>query len=124
MISCFRIIWLAGRGYLTTATHRRQAENLESRSCAIDFRSPFQFACSKMLAEQKESGLVGSDVALAQEFQQKYQALLAEVHRVIIGQEKIIEHLLTVLFARGHALIIGVPGLAKTLLVKTLAGCR
>jgi len=76
-----------------------------------------------MLAEQEESGLVGSDVALAQEFQQKYQALLAEVHRVIIGQEKIIEHLLTVLFARGHALIIGVPGLAKTLLVKTLAGC-
>jgi len=44
-------------------------------------------------------------------------------HRVIIGQDKIIEELLTVLFARGHALIIGVPGLVKTLLVKTLAGC-
>ena len=76
-----------------------------------------------MLAEEKEPMLEGSDVALAQEFQQKYQALLAEVHRVIIGQDKIIEQLLTVLFARGHALIIGVPGLAKTLLVKTLAGC-
>ncbi len=76
-----------------------------------------------MLAEEKEPMLEGSDVALAQEFQQKYQALLAEVHRVIIGQDKIIEQLLTVLFGRGHALIIGVPGLAKTLLVKTLAGC-
>jgi len=64
-----------------------------------------------------------SDVALAKEFQKKYQELLAEVHRVIIGQEKIIEELLTVLFARGHALIIGVPGFAKTLLVRTLAGC-
>src|ERR1051326_6263406 len=76
-----------------------------------------------MLAEPKETRLGGSDVALAQEFQQKYEALLGELHRVIVGQEKIVEQLLTVLFARGHALIIGVPGLAKTLLVKTLAGC-
>jgi MoxR-like ATPase len=39
-----------------------------------------------------------------------------------LSEDKVIEELLTVLFARGHALIISVPGLAKTLLVKTLAG--
>jgi MoxR-like ATPase len=76
-----------------------------------------------MFVEKKELKTEESDVAMALEFQRKYRELLAEVHRIIIGQEKIIEELLTVLFARGHALIIGVPGLAKTLLVKTLAGC-
>ncbi len=44
-----------------------------------------------------------------------------ELHKVIIGQEEVIGELLTVLLARGHALLIGVPGLAKTLLVRTLA---
>ena len=91
--------------------------------CAVDFLKVFQFSCRKMSAEQREIKMEESDVALAKEFQKKYQELLAEVHRVIIGQEKIIEELLTVLFARGHALIIGVPGFAKTLLVRTLAGC-
>ncbi len=43
-----------------------------------------------------------------------------EISKVIIGQEEIIEHLLISLFSRGHCLLIGVPGLAKTLLIKTL----
>ncbi len=62
------------------------------------------------------------DRELAAEFRKKYQVLLKEVHKVIVGQDAIIEQLLTVLFAGGHALLIGVPGLAKTLLIKTLAG--
>ena len=101
----------------------RGAQRLQEAGCAVDFRPYFQSACAKMFAERKELKTGAPDVALAQEFQQKYQELLAEVHRVIVGQDKTIEELLTVLFARGHALIIGVPGLAKTLLVKTLAGC-
>src|SRR6266511_843526 len=76
-----------------------------------------------MLVEQKELKPAESDVAMRQDFRKRYQDLVAEVHRVIVGQERIIEQLLSVLFARGHALIIGVPGLAKTLLVRTLAGC-
>jgi MoxR-like ATPase len=47
--------------------------------------------------------------------------LMVEVHRVIIGQEGVVQNLVSALFARGHCLLIGVPGLAKTLLVKTLA---
>ncbi|MGB0069615.1 MAG: MoxR family ATPase, partial [Isosphaeraceae bacterium] len=49
------------------------------------------------------------------------ELLRHEVHKVIIGQEQMIEEMLICLFARGHCLKIGVPGLAKTLTVSTLA---
>lgn len=62
------------------------------------------------------------DVKLVSEFQDRYQILRKEIHKVVIGQEKVVDELLICLFSRGHALLIGVPGLAKTLLVKTLAG--
>jgi MoxR-like ATPase len=54
---------------------------------------------------------------------QRYQELLHEVHRVIIGQDEVVQNLVSALFARGHCLLIGVPGLAKTLLVKSVAQC-
>jgi MoxR-like ATPase len=47
--------------------------------------------------------------------------LKQEIARVIVGQEQIVDDLLTALFARGHCLMIGVPGLAKTLMVRTIA---
>ncbi len=49
------------------------------------------------------------------------QLLLKELHKVIIGQDQVIELLLAALFARGHCLLVGVPGLAKTLMISTLA---
>ena len=71
--------------------------------------------------EQTEEAHAVTDVELAEAFVAKTRELLREIHKVIVGQDHIIAELLTVLFSRGHALIIGVPGLAKTLLVKTLA---
>jgi MoxR-like ATPase len=47
--------------------------------------------------------------------------LKQEIARVVVGQEHIVDDLLTALFARGHCLVIGVPGLAKTLMVRTIA---
>jgi MoxR-like ATPase len=47
--------------------------------------------------------------------------LLAELHKVIIGQDQVIELLLAAMFSRGHCLIVGVPGLAKTLMISTLS---
>jgi len=47
--------------------------------------------------------------------------LLEEIHKVIVGQGEVIEQLLLALFSRGHCLMVGVPGLAKTLLISTLA---
>jgi MoxR-like ATPase len=49
------------------------------------------------------------------------QRIVDEVHKRIVGQDHVIEHLLVSLFARGHALFVGVPGLAKTLLISTLS---
>ena len=61
------------------------------------------------------------DVALLEELKTARQAVLTELRKVIVGQDAVVEQLLTVLFANGHCLLVGVPGLAKTLLVSTLA---
>ena len=50
-----------------------------------------------------------------------YRALREEIAKVIVGQEQVLEDLLTAIFARGHCLMVGVPGLAKTLMVQTIA---
>src|SRR5687767_7859910 len=55
------------------------------------------------------------------ELSQAYQAMTAEIGKVIVGQSEVIEQLLMALFSRGHCLLVGVPGLAKTLLVSTVA---
>ena len=49
------------------------------------------------------------------------ERLLAEIRRVVVGQDAIVQNLLTALFAQGHCLLVGAPGLAKTLLARTLA---
>jgi MoxR-like ATPase len=51
-----------------------------------------------------------------------FEALRTEIGKVIVGQDEIVTRLLAALFANGHCLLIGVPGLAKTLLVRSLAG--
>src|SRR5947209_20444479 len=60
-------------------------------------------------------------VAAIAEVAQQRQAILQEVKKVIVGQDRVIEELLIALLARGHCLLVGVPGLAKTLLISTLA---
>ncbi len=60
-------------------------------------------------------------VALAKEFKSSFESIKAEIHKVVIGQEDIIDLLLISLFSKGHCVLVGVPGLAKTLLIKTLA---
>ncbi len=49
--------------------------------------------------------------------------LLAEIRKAVVGQDEVIEQLLITLLARGHCLLTGIPGLGKTLLVKTVANC-
>ncbi len=56
-----------------------------------------------------------------QKIHQAYQSLRTEVAKVIVGQERVIEELLIALFTGGHCLLVGVPGLAKTLLISTVA---
>ena len=62
-----------------------------------------------------------SDVEAVDEFVKKYNALNQEIAKVIVGQQDIIKDVLISIFSRGHCLLIGVPGLAKTLLVNTIS---
>ena len=67
------------------------------------------------------AGQGAGDVDAARELKASYDALRAEIATVIIGQDTVVEQLLIALLARGHCLLVGVPGLAKTLLIRTLA---
>ena len=62
-----------------------------------------------------------SDVEAADALKQAYQTLSKEISKVIIGQDEVIRLLLTAIFCQGHCLLVGVPGLAKTLLIKTVS---
>lgn len=52
-----------------------------------------------------------------------YEQLKNEIHKVIVGQDDVVDQVLISIFSRGHCLLVGVPGLAKTLLVNTIADC-
>jgi MoxR-like ATPase len=62
-----------------------------------------------------------SDVTAVEQLVSKYNALRQEIKKVIVGQDEVVEQVLLSIFSGGHALLIGVPGLAKTLLVHTVA---
>jgi MoxR-like ATPase len=62
-----------------------------------------------------------ADVAAIDELRAKYTALRTEIAKVIVGQERVVELLLIAILSRGHALLMGVPGLAKTTMVHALA---
>src|SRR5437763_8358818 len=57
----------------------------------------------------------------AKQFRDEYRLLKAEIAKVIVGNEPVVDGVLTTVFAGGHCLLEGVPGLGKTLLVRTLA---
>jgi MoxR-like ATPase len=61
------------------------------------------------------------DLRLVHELHEAYQHISQELGKVIVGQQQVIEELLIALFARGHCLLVGVPGLAKTLMIRTVA---
>jgi len=62
-----------------------------------------------------------SDLQAVERIHQARDRILAELRKVIVGQDQVVDQLLTALFANGHVLLVGVPGLAKTLLVSSLA---
>jgi len=70
----------------------------------------------------KEFQLSDVDLAQVEEMGRKKAEIISEIKKVIVGQDKVIEEILIALFCRGHCLLVGVPGLAKTLLISTLAG--
>ncbi len=65
--------------------------------------------------------LQDDDVQAVQKLNEAYRLITEQLGRVIVGQQQVIEELLVAMFARGHVLLEGVPGLAKTLMIRTLA---
>jgi len=68
-----------------------------------------------------EGQATGNDLEQVQELERSYQALQSELGKVIIGQQAVVSELLIALFSGGNCLLVGVPGLAKTLLISTLS---
>ncbi|MCU0370075.1 MAG: AAA family ATPase [Bacteroidales bacterium] len=62
-----------------------------------------------------------SDVEAVDAFVEKYNTLRAEIAKVIVGQDEVVQRVLISIFSRGHGLLVGVPGLAKTLMVNTIS---
>lgn len=62
-----------------------------------------------------------SDVEAVDDFSAKYKTLKKEISKIIVGQDEAVSYVLTSIFCNGHSLLVGVPGLAKTLLVNTIS---
>src|SRR6184192_448192 len=61
------------------------------------------------------------DLQSVHQLNEAYKQITTELSKVVIGQKQVIEELLIAMFARGHCLLVGVPGLAKTLMIRTVA---
>src|SRR5688500_8054914 len=59
--------------------------------------------------------------AAVAEVRSAYDRLKGEIHKIIVGQDDVVDQVLMCIFCRGHGLVVGVPGLAKTLLISTIA---
>ena len=64
-----------------------------------------------------------TDIDAAKALKEKYEAIRAAINKVIIGQNEVVDKLIISILCNGHSLLVGVPGLAKTLLVKNSGGC-
>jgi MoxR-like ATPase len=69
----------------------------------------------------KSKTVITDPEAAAREVTDTYTRIKTEVHKVIVGQDQVVDELLTAILCGGHALVVGVPGLAKTLLISTIA---
>ena len=70
-----------------------------------------------------EEPLGSGDLEAVKKLRESYDRIRAELGKVIVGQDEVLEQILISIFARGHSLLVGVPGLAKTLIISTLARC-
>ncbi|MBN1443426.1 MAG: MoxR family ATPase [Planctomycetes bacterium] len=69
------------------------------------------------------AGVSAGDIEAVETLRRSYLEIRKELSRVIVGQDEVLEQILISIFARGHCLLVGVPGLAKTLIISTLARC-
>jgi MoxR-like ATPase len=88
---------------------------------AVD-RAAF-FQASNPMSNQATADLAANDLDAVKKLKDGFNEIKRQLARVIVGQDQVIEELLIALFSRGHCILEGVPGLAKTLMISTLARC-
>src|SRR3984957_8193053 len=64
---------------------------------------------------------IEGDLSAIERLNDGYRRITREMNKAIVGQQRVLEEMLIAIFARGHCLLVGVPGLAKTLMIRTLA---
>ena len=85
---------------------------------------PEQAEAADAPAEAEPQARIGEsddDIAAVKALNDAYQSMAEQLSRVIVGQTEVIEQVLVAMFCQGHALLVGVPGLAKTLLIRTIS---
>ena len=112
--------------------------NVQCQNCGLSMQVPVggrrQCACGAWLSGddpplavpvvEEEGGKwprIEGELAAIERLNDGYKRIRKELSKAIVGQDRVIEELLIAIFARGHCLLVGVPGLAKTLMIRTLA---
>jgi MoxR-like ATPase len=112
-------------------TDRSLAGRKVACKCGYRFRIPQDFFClpeqqsglgAPCIENQAALDLPNDDVARIESVRSAYAALTSQLEQVVIGQQAVIEQAIIALLCKGHVLLTGVPGLAKTLLVSSIAG--
>ncbi|MCU0719898.1 MAG: AAA family ATPase, partial [Pirellula sp.] len=112
-------------------TDRSLAGRKVACKCGYRFRIPTDFFCDsdeKISGNESTAGPLGNpminddDVAKIEAVRRAYAAMKSQLEQVVIGQDAVIEQAIIALLCKGHVLLTGVPGLAKTLLVSSIAG--
>src|ERR1700734_1060405 len=80
-------------------------------------------ASTNIATTKAEAPLAAGDLEAVKKLQSAFEEIKKQLGRVIVGQDQVIEELLIALFSRGHCILEGVPGLAKTLMISTLSKC-
>jgi MoxR-like ATPase len=82
---------------------------------------PQAVAIEEPLTDEAQWPRIEGDLSAVERLNNGYRRIQKEISKVIVGQQRVLEELIIAMFARGHCLLIGVPGLAKTLMIRTLA---
>lgn len=99
---------------------RLSGSTIQCPTCSNHFGLP---KAAPVMAHRPEGGaqISNDDVVAVQRLNECYAKIRTEMHKVVVGQDAVLEEVLIAIFAKGHCLLIGVPGLAKTLMVTTLS---
>jgi MoxR-like ATPase len=116
--------------------------NIRCKTCGLSMQIPAggrrMCGCGAWLSDDNEDQLavvedaeepsathawprIDGDMSAIERLNDGYRRIRKEMSKAIVGQERVLEELLIAIFARGHCLLVGVPGLAKTLIIRTLA---